>query len=119
MITTGADMSASEWDPETWTLSRVLRDHYGAVCAVSALGDGHIFCKVLSLVSEYSKGAWALTFFGTSARRVLTASLDGKLKVWKENVEKQKQNLLHRAPAVTAGGKGVRRRSPSLANRRG
>ena len=47
-------MTAAEWDSSTWTLSRVLRNHDGAVSAVSALADG----------------------------RILTASLDGKLKVW-------------------------------------
>ena len=47
-------MTAAEWDSATWTLTRVLRNHDGAVSAVSALADG----------------------------RILTASLDGKLKVW-------------------------------------
>jgi len=51
-------MTAAEWDPATWTLRRVLRNHGGAVCAVSALEDG----------------------------RVITASLDGKLKVWNKEV---------------------------------
>jgi len=58
VISTGADMTAAEWDPNTWTLRRVLRNHDGAVCAVNSLPDG----------------------------RVLTASLDGKLKVWKQFV---------------------------------
>ena len=47
-------MTAAEWDPTTWTLRRVLRNHDGAVCAVGALDDD----------------------------RVMTVSLDGKLKVW-------------------------------------
>ncbi len=51
-------MTAAEWDPTTWTLRRVLRNHDGAVCAVSALEDG----------------------------RVITASLDGKLKVWNKEL---------------------------------
>ncbi len=74
VITTGADMTASEWDPATWTLSRVLRDHYGAVCSVTALDDG----------------------------RVLTASLDGKLKVW----EAHKAPKSVRAPPAAAEAAG-------------
>jgi len=62
-------MTAAEWDPVTWTLRRVLRNHDGAVCAVSSLPDG----------------------------RVLTASLDGKLKVWKKFID---------SPGNTAEGTG-------------
>jgi len=88
VITTGADMSAAEWDPATWTLSRVLRDHYGAVCAVTALDDG----------------------------RVLTASLDGKLKVW---VAHEAPKSVRGPAAAEAAGAGTTRRSLPLANRRG
>jgi WD40 repeat protein len=54
IISTGADMTANEWDPATWTITRSFRGHMGAVsAAVGGLGD-----------------------------EVLTASLDGFLKLW-------------------------------------
>merc|ERR1711966_411979 len=52
-ISTGADMAANVWDPESWTVQRSLRNHKGAVCAAREVGG-----------------------------QIVTASLDGKIKIW-------------------------------------
>lgn len=52
-ISTGADMAANIWDSESWTVTSSLRSHKGAVCAACEV-DG----------------------------KVITASLDGLIKIW-------------------------------------
>ena len=46
-------MAANVWDPESWTVQRSLRNHKGAVCAAREVGG-----------------------------QIVTASLDGKIKIW-------------------------------------
>ena len=72
VVTTGADMTAAEWDPATWTLKRVMRNHDGAVSAAAELSGGEI----------------------------LTASLDGKLKVWGEDSGLPVKKTVPAAPAA-------------------
>ena len=72
VVTTGADMTAAEWDPATWTLKRVMRNHDGAVSAAAELSGGEI----------------------------LTASLDGKLKVWGEDTGLPAKERVPATPAA-------------------
>ncbi len=54
-------MIALEWDLDTWTIARRMTDHRGAVCAAAGL--------------PAAAGS-------AEGERLVTASIDGFLKVW-------------------------------------
>ncbi len=53
-------MIALEWDLDTWTVARRMTDHRGAVCAAAGLPAAA----------------------AAGPERLVTASIDGFLKVW-------------------------------------